>query len=988
MTKPSYGALVLLLFIFLTIVGQVKATNYYVDPSSTSSTQNGGINSPWKSLASVNSNMYLFKPGDSIFFKRGQTFIGNLNITQSGSAGKPIVFTTYGSSSAKPIFQYALPDSKSNAARNAIYMYQQSYIEIIGIQITDTTMNPNDHTITSNVGYGVSMDQSNNVKLRNLDISLVGVGVSWDGSSNNLMDSCKVYNLRMVRNTPTSVNNNDDYGANGIVVGGSNNIVTHNLFQDCWAMSYDYGWDGGAVEMFGSSINNNTFMYNTSINNNGFTEIGSNAGGTCNNMLVAYNLLINNGSLAYLQNSGAFAISINNLQFYNNNIVETVNQLTKPTYMLGMQATSSTSNIIVLKNNIFWLNSGISIISSGSASKFINGQMQHQNNLYHVMNGGAVNYSLDPSEVLLPTSTAVFSSTTNSDASQWNYTLLNPSPAIGTGQSVGLSIDYAGNAVPSIKPDIGMLQHVNATAANPAVLTVKAVPGTISCNGSTTTVVVTASGGTSPYTGTGNFTVGAGTYTYKVTDAKGDTASTTVNITQPTAISVSVVTGNITTSTGTTSVTVTATGGAGGYTYSIDGSSFQSSSTFSNIGLGNHTVVVNDANGCSGTKSFTIVQSTASTTTLKASVTAGTILCNGGTTTVTVSATGGTAPYTGTGNFTVKAGNYTYTVKDANGATASTTINVTEPSAISVSVSTGSITVYNGTTWVTVNASGGVGSYAFSIDGGAFQSSNSFSNIGAGNHTVLVKDGNACTSSAKSFSLTQPSGTDTVRASAVAGVIKCNGEKTSVTVSATGGTPPYTGIGTFTVGAGKYTYTVTDAKGNYGVVTITITEPPALSLSVPIATIAPYNTTTTVAMYGSGGTGTLWYSLDDKAFQTNNLFYNVYSGNHVAIVKDANACTVQQNFTIVPANTSTDTFALEVKAFPNPTHNQFKLRVKSGSNDRISIYVYSISGQLMYQVVDAAANNDYSFGSNFNAGLYVLQVQQNMATQTLKLIKQ
>ena len=49
--------------------------------------------------------------------------------------------------------------------------------------------------------------------------------------------------------------------------------------------------------------------------------------------------------------------------------------------------------------------------------------------------------------------------------------------------------------------------------------------------------------------------------------------------------------------------------------------------------------------------------------------------------TVTVSATGGTPPYTGTGIFTgLAAGTYSYTVTDANGCSATTTVTVTEPS--------------------------------------------------------------------------------------------------------------------------------------------------------------------------------------------------------------------------------------------------------------------------------------------------------------------
>jgi hypothetical protein len=61
-------------------------------------------------------------------------------------------------------------------------------------------------------------------------------------------------------------------------------------------------------------------------------------------------------------------------------------------------------------------------------------------------------------------------------------------------------------------------------------------------------------------------------------------------------------------------------------------------------------------------------------------------------------------------------------------------------------------------------------------------------------------------------------------ASAVAGTITCYGGTTTVTVSATGGTAPYTGTGTFTVGAGTYEYTVTDANGCMSTVSITVEE--------------------------------------------------------------------------------------------------------------------------------------------------------------------
>ena len=59
-------------------------------------------------------------------------------------------------------------------------------------------------------------------------------------------------------------------------------------------------------------------------------------------------------------------------------------------------------------------------------------------------------------------------------------------------------------------------------------------PGVL-CNGGTVDMGVTAFGGTPPYTGTGVFNVGAGTYTYTVTDANGCTSSGTLTVEEPTA---------------------------------------------------------------------------------------------------------------------------------------------------------------------------------------------------------------------------------------------------------------------------------------------------------------------------------------------------------------------------------------------------------------------------------------------------------------------
>src|SRR4029078_11204289 len=97
---------------------------------------------------------------------------------------------------------------------------------------------------------------------------------------------------------------------------------------------------------------------------------------------------------------------------------------------------------------------------------------------------------------------------------------------------------------------------------------------------------------------------------------------------------------------------------------------------------GSYTFIVTDANGCTASAPVTINQPLA----LSASASAGTILCNGGSTTVTVSASGGTSPYSGTGTFTRTAGSYTLIVTDANGCTASASVNLTQPVLLQCSI--------------------------------------------------------------------------------------------------------------------------------------------------------------------------------------------------------------------------------------------------------------------------------------------------------------
>jgi hypothetical protein len=149
-------------------------------------------------------------------------------------------------------------------------------------------------------------------------------------------------------------------------------------------------------------------------------------------------------------------------------------------------------------------------------------------------------------------------------------------------------------------------------------------------------------------------------------------------------------------------------------------------------------------------------------------------------------------------------------------------VTVSQPAAISASLATGGAILCNGgTTSLTVTASGGTGALEYSLNGGSFQSNNVFT-AGAGTHSVTVRDAGGCTVTTNSVVITQPTA---LIPSANAPPIALPGGSTTVTVTATGGTAPYTGTGDFVRTAGTYTFTVTDANGCSVSTTITLSDP-------------------------------------------------------------------------------------------------------------------------------------------------------------------
>lgn len=292
----------------------------------------------------------------------------------------------------------------------------------------------------------------------------------------------------------------------------------------------------------------------------------------------------------------------------------------------------------------------------------------------------------------------------------------------------------------------------------PLALTVSATDA--ECNGEASgSVDLTVSGGNPGYTyswsngaTTEDLTnVAAGTYTVTVTDQSGSTASISATVNEPTALMASTSSTDVGCNGGNDgSATVNASGGTPPYSYAwSDG---QTTQTATGLAAGTYSVVVTDANGCTTAAYATVDEPDA----LTVSTVSSDVSCNGGSDgSASAIPAGGTAPYSYSWsngfnsyyNQGLAAGNYTVTITDANGCTASASVTINEPTAVTVTANATDETCPNqndGT--ASASASGGTPAYTYSWSNGATGAN--VSGLAPGSYTVTATDANGCTGSA------------------------------------------------------------------------------------------------------------------------------------------------------------------------------------------------------------------------------------------------
>ena len=137
-------------------------TNFYFSESGNDS-NSGSQKNPWKSLSKL-SNSEL-SPGDSIFFNRGDSFLGELVVNGSGTESEPIVFTSYGSGD-KPIISGKVGSSGGGDHQQAIYILNHDNMVFENLEVQNNRQAPRTNVDNSD-SFGIQIHNNSDEILNN-----------------------------------------------------------------------------------------------------------------------------------------------------------------------------------------------------------------------------------------------------------------------------------------------------------------------------------------------------------------------------------------------------------------------------------------------------------------------------------------------------------------------------------------------------------------------------------------------------------------------------------------------------------------------------------------------------------------------------------------------------------------------------------------------------------------------------------------------------
>ncbi|MBS1765727.1 MAG: T9SS type A sorting domain-containing protein [Bacteroidetes bacterium] len=396
----------------------------------------------------------------------------------------------------------------------------------------------------------------------------------------------------------------------------------------------------------------------------------------------------------------------------------------------------------------------------------------------------------------------------------------------------------------------------------------------------------------------------AGIYTVIATDSLGCTAVDSIEIINPAQATLQFTT-TASTCFGSCNATATVTSsGQAPFTYVWNTSPIQTASVATSLCAGTYAVTVTDNNLCSVTDSVTINETPQNQLTFNTTDTRCAIACNG---TTTVSSTGA-APFTylwNDGNVTetinsLCVGNYTVTVTDNIGCSATSTVTINEAAPLPVVFTTQYSACNGNCTGAATATISGLSGLIYNWSTGSADAS--IDSLCPGVYSVNILDDLGCVSSDSVEIIVQPVFLNLTHSSPT-----CNGLCDGIATISPVGTAPFqwqwstgdtTSLSISSLCAGTYSVNITDSAGCAGNETFILNAPPQILYNTIATDATCAGLCNGQAAITATGNGALTYQWNTNPVQTDSAATGLCFGFTSFVITDGNNCSVTDSVLI------------------------------------------------------------------------------------------